>query len=243
METEQATSPSPEAVDSVVKLYNAIHAAFPRAVAQFNSKRGTAHAVCSLLASVNDATYLQTYEFNALEKLDPKIIPFVVFKLVNNTAQNLWAVDVYHALEKDPVYRANVDGGLQRQRSQIVELNFQRNKLAEERIRDWDNYCWENRFTVLPSSTPAARSTSNCSRWGLGGFYYQLLHEIIFGRKMGAAMIQKPVEYEEWWLFFNDIDHDQAPEYIPNAFDRSIYRSSDIEVTCLNMAASQQWAF
>lgn len=92
MEMKQATSPSQEAVDSVTKLYNAIYAAFPQAVTHFNSRWDTAHVVGSSLASANDTSFLQTDEFNVLKRLGPKIIPFVVFKLVADTTQNLWGV-------------------------------------------------------------------------------------------------------------------------------------------------------
>lgn len=55
------------------------------------------------------------------------------------------------------------------------------------------------------------------------GYWYELLHEITHGRKMGPHVVQKPVLFEEYYRFFNEGEHRQAPEWIPTAVDRWIY--------------------
>lgn len=55
------------------------------------------------------------------------------------------------------------------------------------------------------------------------GYWYELLHEIVHGRKMGAYMVQKGNLFVECCQFFDDCDHDQAPIYIPNEWDIYIY--------------------
>ncbi|KAI9746785.1 MAG: hypothetical protein M4579_007595, partial [Chaenotheca gracillima] len=56
-----------------------------------------------------------------------------------------------------------------------------------------------------------------------GGFWYELLHEIIHGRKMGAYMVQKGVIFEQYRQFFNGGEYDQTPKYIPNKWDIFIF--------------------
>jgi hypothetical protein len=95
MATDQISAPSQEAIDSVTMLYNTIHAVFPEAVANFQSKWAAAHTVChhSQATSARDNACIQTGEFDALKRLGPKILPLVVFKLATDDAgQNLWGV-------------------------------------------------------------------------------------------------------------------------------------------------------
>jgi hypothetical protein len=54
------------------------------------------------------------------------------------------------------------------------------------------------------------------------GYWWELLHEIIHGRKMGAWMYQKPVLFDEWIRFFNEGEHNQAYEYQETPFDRRV---------------------
>ena len=52
------------------------------------------------------------------------------------------------------------------------------------------------------------------------GYWYELLHEIIHGRKMGAYMIHRRDSL--FYIcrdFFNGGDYTQAPKYIPNEWD------------------------
>lgn len=89
MEAEIATPPSEEAVSSVNELYYIIYTAFLWAIAYFNAKWDTAYPLYAILVSPNGTTYLGTNEFIVFEKLGPKIIPFIVFKLARDTSDNL----------------------------------------------------------------------------------------------------------------------------------------------------------
>ena len=56
-----------------------------------------------------------------------------------------------------------------------------------------------------------------------GGYWYELLHEIVHGRKMGAHMIQgRSGLFDECRDFFNGGDYNQAPKYTPNEWDNWI---------------------
>jgi hypothetical protein len=105
-------SPSREAVESVTNLYNAISVKFPEGVRIFESRWAAWHKVCletptsarypfprplddthivSLLNSLYACT--QTDEFEALKRLGPKIIQFVISKLARDDIhQNLSGV-------------------------------------------------------------------------------------------------------------------------------------------------------
>ena len=58
------------------------------------------------------------------------------------------------------------------------------------------------------------------------GYWYQLLHEIIHGRKMLAHAVFKGPLFEAWCRSFNR-EHAQAFKYIPTEIDRVIYRIPD----------------
>ena len=58
------------------------------------------------------------------------------------------------------------------------------------------------------------------------GYWYQLLHEIIHGRKMGAHAVAKGPLFEAWCRSFNR-EHAQAFKYIPTPTDRAIYGIPD----------------
>jgi len=94
METHPALSPSVDGVDSATRLYNDIRAVFPKAVAEFESRWAAAlHALSSSSVAEDGDACTRTEEFDALKRLGPKIIPFVVFKLAtDDDGQNLWSV-------------------------------------------------------------------------------------------------------------------------------------------------------
>ncbi|KAK8118163.1 uncharacterized protein PG998_006444 [Apiospora kogelbergensis] len=102
-----------------------------------------------------------TDEFNALEKLGPKIIPFVVFKLTRETTENLLAVVLCEPTSVTLVYTSG------------------------------DEY-----FDLLDMGPGIIAHLMVEYYHNRGGFYYQLLHEIVHGRKMGAMEIEKPEEFQ-----------------------------------------------
>ena len=111
-----------------------------------------------------------------------------------------------NALETDAAYRAGPDEPftsketLQRYSTRVVELNYQRNQIVDERIRAWREYHEAN---LLQSNS--AFFTLCEEYWDLlemgpsiiaplmveyyhhpRAYYYNLLHEIVHGRKLGA---------------------------------------------------------
>jgi hypothetical protein len=56
-----------------------------------------------------------------------------------------------------------------------------------------------------------------------GGYWYELLHEIVHGRKMGAHSVNRGMLLAESAEWFDEGNHDQAPKYIPTEWDEYIY--------------------
>lgn len=52
------------------------------------------------------------------------------------------------------------------------------------------------------------------------GYWYELLHEIVHGRGMGAYMVvDRDKSFDVWREFLHGGEYDQAPKYIPNEWD------------------------
>ena len=56
-----------------------------------------------------------------------------------------------------------------------------------------------------------------------GAFFYELLHDLTHGRKMGAHAVNKGVCFEAWKKWFNEGEHGDRPKYIPKEADRKIF--------------------
>ena len=92
MATDPISVPNQEAVDSATRLYHSIHTAFPKAVADFESKWAAAHDpdLPERSPNVENDACIRAAEFDTLEWLGPKIIPLLVFKLArDDPGQNL----------------------------------------------------------------------------------------------------------------------------------------------------------
>lgn len=145
-------------------------------------------------------------------------------------------------MENDPDYRVNLDESpvskdvLRRLGIQVVELNYERNKIAEERIEAWNEHHRANQlqsssfaftdceeyFDLLEMGTSIIAHLMVAYFDGPYGYWWELLHEIVNGRRMGAYMYQKHVLFDECCQFFNEGEHDQAPKYIQTQWDRYI---------------------
>lgn len=148
-------------------------------------------------------------------------------------------------MEKDPEYRGSPDEPLvsdevlRRHGSQIVELNYQRNKIYQERVGLWKEYCDMHRIRLSFSTCcEASEEYYDLVEMGpsiiaplmveypsdIAGYWYEVLHKIIHGRNMGAYMVQKGALYDAWYRFFNGgADYNRAPKYIPNELDELIH--------------------
>lgn len=52
------------------------------------------------------------------------------------------------------------------------------------------------------------------------GYWYELLHEIVHGRGMGAyAIFGRDKLFDVWREFLKGGEYEQAPKYIPNEWD------------------------
>ncbi|KAI1318721.1 hypothetical protein F5Y16DRAFT_406235 [Xylariaceae sp. FL0255] len=248
-------TPSPAAIKSAVTLYGEMRATFPGATIDFESKWAATHAVCS---SASEDDCLKREEFEALRRQGPKIIPFIVYKLAktDDDGQNSWGgflckmilllfdeslipvkKAANNALETDAAYRPTqgADQSTQHLRCCIVELNYQRNQIAEERVNAWKQ-CHEENW--LQSSSRAFTLTNEYEDLLEMGasiipqimvayydkpheYWYELLHEIIHGRKTGTYMLNHALFHNECCRFFEEgVEYDQAPEYIQTITDR-----------------------
>ncbi|KFG88008.1 hypothetical protein MANI_014741 [Metarhizium anisopliae] len=235
-------APNQDAIESAKALYHTIRKAFPEAVTDFESKWTAWQEVCqgqTSWPSLDACT--RTDEFEALKRLGPKILPFVVFKLATNADHNSYGVFLYNTMEKDLEYRGNPDEPLVsdevlcRHGSQIVELNYKRNKMYQERVGLWKEYCdlhsihasfsicceGSDEYYDLVEMGPSIIAPLMVEYLNdQGGYWYEVLHDIVHGRNMGAYMVQRDILFDECCQYFNgDVDYDQAPKYIPNEWD------------------------
>lgn len=128
---------------------------------------------------------------------------------------------------------------MQRYSSHIVELSYQLNTVYMERVDLWKGHCRRNERSsstggycsseeywdlveVGPAFIPHLMVDYSHDR---GGFWYELLHEIVHGHTMGAYMLFDRDEYFHVWReFLNGGEYDQAPKYVPTEWD--VYFSS-----------------
>lgn len=108
---DDISAPSQDAIESARALYHSIRGALPEAVTDFESKWTAWQEVCqgqtswprySPLVPLHSRRHLlplnsldactRTDEFEALKRLGPKILPFVVFKLATNADHNSYGV-------------------------------------------------------------------------------------------------------------------------------------------------------
>jgi hypothetical protein len=145
-----------------------------------------------------------------------------------------------NALEFDTNYSVNRDRPLasheelQRESTQLVELNYQRNKIVEERITAWRRHHEKNQMHSNSTIYTECEEYSNLLEMGpsiipqimliykedWGGFWHELLYEIIHGHKMGAWSYQKDYLIDMWCQFFEEREWTEVPVYIPSEFDR-----------------------
>lgn len=123
---------------------------------------------------------------------------------------------------------------LQRYRGQIVELGYQHNKVYDEYVRLWREHCESVRLTlsraeccdcdeyeelreVGPVFIPHLMVKYSHARWG---YWYELLHEIVHGRGMGAhAIFDRPNLIHFWADWLNGGEYEEAPLYTPTELD------------------------
>lgn len=110
---------------------------------------------------------------------------------------------------------------------QVVQLNYNRHLIFRKYVGAWRTHCDENHrqssssaFTIceeyddlleMGTSIIAPLMVEYYSDWA--GYWWELLHEIIHGRKTGAKAYRKGELYiacEDW---FNQGEHHDAREY------------------------------
>lgn len=151
-----------------------------------------------------------------------------------------------NAIEKDTEYRVTPEyasesmssvGTLLRLSVKVVELNYQRNRVYEERVRAWIAYHHENMLESSSASFTLCDEYWDLLEMGTSiiaplmveykhlywGYWYQLLHEIVHGHQLWAHCYQKPVLRDACFAWFNEGEHSEAPLYVPTEMDRRIF--------------------
>lgn len=123
---------------------------------------------------------------------------------------------------------------LQRYSGQIVELSFHLNKVYRERVTIWKEYCEANLarlsrgiccsgdeywdlLEVGPAFIPHLMVEYSRDR---GGFWYELIHELVHGRTTEAVtMFERDKWFDIWRTFLNGMEYEQAPKFIPTEWD------------------------
>ncbi|KAI1277940.1 hypothetical protein F5Y07DRAFT_362089 [Xylaria sp. FL0933] len=244
MEAEQTSVASQGAVDSATKLYSTMREKFPAAVEEFESRWTVVRAACNsksiTTTTTEDDACTRTQEFGALQRLGPKIIPLVVFKLATDSNhQDSWAVFLYNALEDDPNYLPSrrVDESLRRCIREITELNYQRNNMAEERVEAWkevhrkDPFSSSHRaftmcdeyFDLLEMGPSIIAHIMVAYYDNFMGEWFHLLHEMIDGHKFFAHAYCPGEIFQAWCCWFNYGEYNQSPKYVPTKADRYIF--------------------
>lgn len=145
-----------------------------------------------------------------------------------------------NALETDAKYRGRPDEPLDskealiRQCGQIVELNYERNKVYDERMKLWKEHCEIYRVVL---------SHAYCCEvpeyWDLlevgpsffapimieyahdrGGYYYELLHELVHGHGLNAQeLFRRSSLFDICREFLNGGEWDRVPKYNPTEWE------------------------
>ncbi|KAH9901849.1 hypothetical protein F4778DRAFT_737863 [Xylariomycetidae sp. FL2044] len=245
MESDEIPPPAPsqEAIDSATKLQAELSEAFPEAVRNFEARWAAAHAVRHSHSSnpgpgADDDACIRTDEFDKVKRLGPKIIPFVVYKLAidDDANENLWAVFLYNALEKDPDYLHQpadlTTADLRHSRTRIIESNHQRHQFVAQRIAAWEQlhksslssnmgeYTETDEYWDLLEMGPSITAPVMLAFRRMGwGYWFELLHEMAHGHKTGIVQFQWHVLYDGCLRFFNEGEGVGVPKYQWTPFD------------------------
>lgn len=156
-----------------------------------------------------------------------------------NTASHLTNLCQDNALENDPEYQVGLARPISSPRAvrhyyrEFVELNYQRQRILEERVNAWKEHHELHQVQSNMSAFTLCEPYFDLREMGTSiiaplmveyyhmqwGYWFELLHEIIHGRKMGARCFQPGGMYDDCCEFFNEGEHYQAPKYIPTEMD------------------------
>lgn len=119
---------------------------------------------------------------------------------------------------------------LQRQANLIVDMNYDRNKLAQARIEAWKAHCTRSHIHSTSAMYTECEEYDKLLEldgsiiahlmlaYGRDqtGFWWELLHEIVhgFGKKTGLWTIDFKQQYAEWSKWFKGMKHSEAPRWI-----------------------------
>ncbi|KAK3374552.1 hypothetical protein B0H63DRAFT_480472 [Podospora didyma] len=217
---------------SIERFYIKLQEVFPNLVANFDAKWQAWQEGISAESS-NPSDWSSLPSFDALLALGPKIIPLVVYKVILKP-EDATAIYLYTKLEKDPDCLPPSSLTTPQQQSDSIALtNFHRNRNVRNLITDWTEHC--ERVSRESNSIAYTECEEYDKLWDLGQgivphlmlayktslgndsaplFWYDLLHEIIWGHKTGLRVIQFGVQADLWVEWFDGgKGWEQAPKY------------------------------
>lgn len=139
-----------------------------------------------------------------------------------------------NALETDPEYRVSTEkvtgskDGLIQQCGQIIELNYKRNKIYDERVKIWRDHCEAHAVVLSQSICCEVEVYFDLLEVGpsfyapimveyahdRGGYWYELLHELVHGHGLRAReLFRRSSLFEIAREFLNGGEWDKAPIY------------------------------
>lgn len=139
-----------------------------------------------------------------------------------------------NAPETNPEYRVRTDEttfskeALVQQCGQIVEKNYQRNKIYDELVRIWKDHCNAHRVVLSQSTCCEVEEYFDLVEVGpsffapimveyandRGGYWYELLHELVHGHGLNTReLYNRPSLFDVCCEFLNGGEWDKAPKY------------------------------
>jgi len=137
-----------------------------------------------------------------------------------------------NSLEKDEGVKVNPENimdyhWLQRHAHLILEMNHQRNLTFASTVARWREHQQENRFSSNSADYTSGDAYDSLVQMGQGiignvmdqyankqdGWWHEMLHEIVHGRRSGAYQFSKHLFYADWKEWFESGEPlDAAPK-------------------------------
>lgn len=238
--------PDAAAVTSAKDMYTRLKTTAPDLVSDFDQKYDAWKQTWdrdNVNVNVNIGS-----EYDALVALGPKVMPLIVYRMTSG--DDFMAVDLHNELE-DPLYKVEVEEPkdickYKLATKEIVDMHSERSVQVKNALIAWAEFRFQRQHYQS-----SFHFTEGEAYWTLvdigrgiiapmmleyyndiGGWWHELLHELVHGKKSEAQIFFKPVLFAEWKDWFEHKDHKDAPEG-PDARARwgHGYRADDFRPT------------
>ncbi|KAK4465020.1 hypothetical protein QBC42DRAFT_262333 [Cladorrhinum samala] len=216
------------------RLYLRLLDTFPKYVHEFQAKWTDWQEAISSGCADASTTWSSVPSFHSLTALGPKIIPLVVYQLALNPDDRT-AVHLYSTLEPDTNYIPEDSSASPGQ--DILRLSFERNRAVRNALADfierserlsryssfsihtecseYDSLLAFGQSIIPHVMLQYAQDITKTSAHGIGAgflFWYELLHELVWGSKTGLMSIGDFGKlYKGWELWFEGGEGGESP--------------------------------